>query len=161
MKCIVSAIVAAATALAKGEVKTEELNEVQKRVQDVFSRHDFGCNTQAVAEMMEALTGRRPTKKSSSTFPLFTVVGTPDGAVRLTECMVVAVMNGVSYCWPMNGTGKQGYCTTNGNSKRLEGNAALAAIKKFEDELTDEVLVPWIAEKIGTSLLRDTLTALK
>ena len=106
MKCIVEQIVAKALALIDSPPKHIKLTEVQQKVQDAYSKFDFGCHNENVAALMEALTGRKPVKTNPGvTCRLFDVVVNTAGQ----RCVILGVSGGSFYGMSVDHPAPNGY----------------------------------------------------
>ncbi len=148
MKCIVNRIVEIATARVKGVETPIKLNELQERVQKTFQLHDFGCNTNAVAAMLEALTGHKPTKGPGAGFKLMDVGQMSNG--KELRFLVLGVDSGYTYGYSVDNP-KSGHIAVNSNNvKQLSTEEKLAIITKFA-ECDDVALLNFMVQNLGGS----------
>ncbi len=156
MKCIVNRIVELATARINGVITPVELTDVQKRVQDVFARYDFGCNNEAVAKILEALTGRKPNKVGGiSTMGLLDVGKLANGSTFI----VVSTDGGYVYGFPVDKP-LTGYLQINGAKlTTLTNDEKLAIVTEFA-KMEDGPLMGWMCTSLAGNHPKTLLEAL-
>lgn len=158
MKCLVNRVAELATAKIKGPVKSPaKLNETQQRVRDVFRTLDFGCNTEQVATILEALTGHKPVKGPGTKLEMFDV-GQLDNSTAL-RFVVIGLDGGYSYGFCVDNP-KGGHVSINGNAlKQLDDKAKSAIVEKFL-EVDDAVLVNFLCQNMGGQFPQKFMKAL-
>ena len=144
MKCIVNRMVELATARINGTVVPTELTDVQKRVQDVFSKYDFGCHNEGVARILEAITGRKPSKSGGACMSILDVGTLPNGK----RFIVVSVDGGYVYGFPVDGP-KGGYLQVNGAKLTEMTKEQKQAIVTEFAKMEDGPFMSWICTSLG------------
>lgn len=145
MKCIVNRIVELATARVKGPATPVQLNEVQTRVQDAFRQYDFGCHTEGVAKILEALTGHKPSKGPGSGFSLLDV---GQLATKDLRFIVLGTDGGYTYGFSVDNPKGGHIAVTAENVKQISDEEKLAIIAKFS-EINDTQLLTFMTASLG------------
>jgi len=147
---IVNAIIGKIKETLKNKVEAPKLTEQQAKIQKAYTDYNYGCHKEAVAVMIEAITGFKPAKADYE-HSLFTVVKTI--STNTTDMFAVVVSDQYAFS-----SKNSGYWVTT-NMRAATDTEATAFLEEFA-KVTDAQFLEWVTVKLGSTHLKTLMEAL-